>query len=304
MKMKSILGLSLCLFSVFLLGACSSDDAPVANVPQLSGNITFDRTRVGIGQSVTMSFALPASASGDVSKAEYSFNLGGIVDLPVEAENNVCSYTYAFSEAGTYTISFKVRYTFNYPDANGADYRDDVIKKELQVVACDVRNSFWGDTLEETQRNCGGVLQQQEKDANLYLAVLSSEFGSSLTGGKETVAGYTFKSDKLSKVEEVNLFSTDVPFTTMRMYYRDIKKVYGEASEINWSSNAEENNAYAQACLNGTDKAALDALNAFLTGGDGEWVSFNFEKGNTMMLVQCYKSSDKWVVKRTYMKAE
>ena len=58
--MKRIFGLSLCLFTVFLLGACSSDDTPVANVPQLSGNITFDRTRVGVGQPVKMSFALPA----------------------------------------------------------------------------------------------------------------------------------------------------------------------------------------------------------------------------------------------------
>ena len=100
--MKRIFRLSLCLLTVFLLGACSSDDTPVANVPQLSGNITFDRTRVGVGQPVKMSFALPASVSPDVLKAEYSFNLGGIADLPVEAENNVCTYTYAFREAGTY----------------------------------------------------------------------------------------------------------------------------------------------------------------------------------------------------------
>ena len=46
--MKRIFRLSLCLLTVFLLGACSSDDTPVANVPQLSGNITFDRTRVGV----------------------------------------------------------------------------------------------------------------------------------------------------------------------------------------------------------------------------------------------------------------
>lgn len=65
--MKRIFGLSLCLLTVFLLGACSSDDTPVANVPQLSGNITFDRTRVGVGQPVKMSFALPCvSQSGRV----------------------------------------------------------------------------------------------------------------------------------------------------------------------------------------------------------------------------------------------
>lgn len=302
--MKRIFGLSLCLLTVFLLGACSSDDTPVANVPQLSGNITFDRTRVGVGQPVKMSFALPASVSSDVSETEYSFNLGGIADLPVEAENNVCSYTYAFSEAGTYTVSFKVRYQFNYPDAEGETRRDDVIKKELQVVACDVRNSFWGDNLEETQRNCGGVLEKQKGDAELYAAVLKSEFGSSLTGGKETTVGYTFKSDKLYKVQEVNLFEIQVPFTIMRQYYKDIKKVYGETLAINWSDDTEKNNGYAEACLNGSDKAALDALNAFLTETEGEWVSFNFEKGSTMMVVQCYKSDDKWVVKRTYMEAE
>ena len=130
------------------------------------------------------------------------------------------------------------------------------------------------------------------------------EFGSSLTGGKETTVGYTFKSDKLYKVQEVNLFETQVPFTIMRQYYKDIKKVYGETLEINWSDDTEKNNKYAEACLNGSDKAALDALNAFLTETEGEWVSFNFEKGSTMMVVQCYKSDGKWVVKRTYMEKE
>ena len=302
--MKRIFRLSLCLLTVFLLGACSSDDTPVANVPQLSGNITFDRTRVGVGQPVKMSFALPASVSPDVLKAEYSFNLGGIADLPVEAENNVCTYTYAFREAGTYTVSFKVRYLFNYPDAAGEIYRDDVIKKDLQVVVCDVRNSFWGDNLAETQRNCGSVLEKQEGNADLYAAVLSSEFGSSVEGGKETTVGYTFKNDKLYLVQEVNLFDTQVPFTLVFQYYRDIKKMYGEAVEINWSSDTEKNNGYFDAYVNGRDKTALEAMNVFLTTEKGGWVAFNFEKENTMMVVQCYKSNDKWVVKRAYREKE
>ena len=32
--------------------------------------------------------------------------------------------------------------------------------------------------------------------------------------------------------------------------------------------------------------------------------AFNFEKENTMMVVQCYKSNDKWVVKRAYREKE
>lgn len=304
MKMKGFLGLSLCLITMLLLGACSSDDAPVANVPQLSGNITFDRTRVGVGQPVTISFTLPSTPDSDIQKAEYAFNLGGIADLPVEAENGVCSYTYAFRGAGTYPVSFKVRYIFNYPDAMGEIYRDDVIKEDLQVVECDVRNSFWNDDLTETQRNCGGTLERQEGDADLYTAVLSSEFGSSVTGGEKTTAGYFFKDGKLNMVQEVNLFDTELPFTLVFQYYRDIKKVYGEALEVNWSADNETNNAYFNAYVNDRDKSALEAMNAFLVTGKGEWVAFNFEKGNTMMVVQCYQSNGKWVVRRTYKEKE
>lgn len=304
MKMKKVLEVSLCLFAMFVLGACSSDDAPVAKVPQLTGTLSFDRTRVGVGQPVKMSFSLPESFNSAVSKTEYSFNLGGAANLPVQAENNVCTFSYAFGEAGVYEISFIVRYTFSYPDEEGNIYRNDVITKELQVVACDVRNSFWGDNLEETQRNCGEVLEKLEGHENLYAAVLKSGFGASLTGGKETTVGYTFKNDKLSKVEEVNLFDTEVPFTVLRQYYKDIKNVYGETVEIGWSKDTEKNNAYAQACLNGSDKAALDALNAFLVNGNEEWASFLFKNDHTMMVVQCYKSNGKWVVKRTYKEAE
>ena len=298
MKMKRFLGLSLCLIAMFLVSACSSDDAPVANVPQLSGSISFDRTRVGVRQPVTISFTLPAALSPDVLSAEYYFNLGGIIDIPVEAENGVCSYTHAFREAGTYPVSFKARYIFNYPDATGEIYRDDVIKKDLQVVECDVRNSFWGDDLAETQRNCGGVLEKQDDRPGCYAAVLSSEFGDS-----ETVAGYFFEKDKLNKVQEVNLLDTEKPFTFVFQYYRDIKKVYGETLEVNWSKDNDANNANFNAYVNDHDKTALEAMNTFLTTTSG-WVAFNFEKGNTMMVLQCYKSGTNWVVKRTYMEKE
>lgn len=251
---------------------------------------------------MTISFTLPSTPGSDIQKAEYAFNLGGIADLPVEAENGVCSYTYAFRGAGTYPVSFKVRYIFNYPDAMGEIYRDDVIKEDLQVVECDVRNSFWNDDLTETQRNCGGTLERQEGDADLYAAVLSSEFGSSVTGGEKTTAGYFFKDGKLNMVQEVNLFDTELPFTLVFQYYRDIKKVYGEALEVNWSADNETNNAYFNAYVNDHDKSALEAMNAFLA--TGEWVAFNFEKGNTMMVVQCYQSNGKWVVKRTYKEKE
>lgn len=105
-------------------------------------------------------------------------------------------------------------------------------------------------------------------------------------------------------VQEVNLFDTQVPFTLVFQYYRDIKKMYGEAVEINWSSDTEKNNGYFDAYVNGRDKTALEAMNVFLTTEKGGWVAFNFEKENTMMVVQCYKSNDKWVVKRAYREKE
>ena len=105
-------------------------------------------------------------------------------------------------------------------------------------------------------------------------------------------------------VQEVNLFDTQMPFTLVFQYYRDIKKMYGEAVEINWSSDTEKNNGYFDAYVNGRDKTALEAMNVFLTTEKGGWVAFNFEKENTMMVVQCYKSNDKWVVKRAYREKE
>lgn len=296
--MKKKVFLVLILFVIVAFAGCSDDKDPVANVPQLSGDVQIDRNRVGVGQQITISFQLPASLSEDVSSAEYSYELNnsGFVTPITPNSNNICTGTYTPASAGDLIVTFQAKYIFKVPDANGETCRIDEISKTVKVEECDVRNSFWGDSVEETERNCGTTLTLNANNIASPV-LLSSTFGKNITvGGDGSKANviYEFSKDgKLTSVLETIHFQIESSVTSIARgyflnYYVQIKKAYGEETgERMWigEGDTDKYNAYLETYLSESDKQssaaqeALAALDDFLKK-DGA-VACSFQKGNT-----------------------
>lgn len=275
------------------LVACS-DDESVANVPQLTSEIQLDRERIGVNQEIKVTVQVPSTLSTDVASVEYAYLDATGLTYPVtpDAESR-CNITYTFSSAGEKTITFQATYVFNIPDANGEIYRIDKISKNVTAITCDVRNSFWGDSLEETIRNAGTNLTL---NGNYTEPVtLSSTFGSGITvggDGSKAVVSYKFDaSGKLSSVSETTTFSTSGSMTAyMISYYRQMVNAFGDdlINQRIWlSSESEKYDAYFTTYLD-TEKPSAEreeakaALDEFFRTQEGG-VGFSFEKGTTQL---------------------
>lgn len=314
MKKNAFFTFVLLVFVV--LAGCSDDEASVANVPQLSGNLQIDRDRIGAGQQIMISFQLPASLSGDVSSVEYYYELNnsGIVTPITPNSNNVCAATYTPTSVGSLVITFQAKYIFNMPDANGEVYRIDEISKTVNVEECDVRNSFWGDSVEETERNCGVSLTLNE--GNIAAPVLlSSTFGGiiAVEGSSKTNVIYEFNKNKeLTSVYELTSFQMESSVTSITRsyflnYYIQIKRAYGEETgKRMWlnGNDADKYNAYLETYLSASDKQsaaaqeALSALDDFFKKDGG--VACSFQKGNTKVGCTFYMLDGAFDINLTY----
>jgi len=253
----------LLLFSIFLCGiisfiSCSKEPAP-AKTPLLNDEIVLDRILFGIGQPIAVSVKVP-TPSNDVESVEYSFYIEGIgLSNIVTPEDEICSTTWTPTNEGSATIVFNARYTFVRPDENGEVFRSEEIKKTITAIPCDARNSFWGDNLEETRRNCKNELIQTSNPDQWY-TISDNPFSPNIDGTPYANVIYTFSNDyssnkdNLSLVEDVYMYdvaSTASPFLELFRYLNGIEKVYNYVPfDIVWNAKSDAIKNTAESCHN------------------------------------------------------
>jgi hypothetical protein len=198
MKTKKvfILYAAACLCVGSLFTACT-DNEPSA-VSGTLGEITADRTRFGLGQSITFTCAATWGENLVDNSGIYWTDPSGISTTPVMPDNGKqgdMTYTYVPTQLGTTTITCTSR--------NLGVNLDNTIVKEFKfnVVACDARTSFWGDSQATVKRD-EPRLQSSSGNPNLLVMEIDDEVASVSTSSKRVV-NYLFTGGKLSSVGEV-----------------------------------------------------------------------------------------------------
>ena len=227
----------------------SGPQSQPANTPDaLNSEIVIVGELVRVGRPVTLSIEVPTLGE-DVEKAEYFFYIKENVLAVKEVipERRICSVIWKAPEAKEYTLVFSVKYTFTKPDANGRFTRVDEVEKTVTVTPYDVRESYWGETLEEIQELYNNTLELSIEVENCWVAELTNSYGGEFIKNATTEASYVFTDNKLSFVIERNLYNYDEfnPFTYFINYCRLIEIDYGLIS-VEWSAVSEETRNAAQ----------------------------------------------------------
>lgn len=218
--MKSISRTALLFASALLaLAACSDiDKTQHGKAPENIGPITFDRTRIGAGQPVVATCPLPTGGE-NISTTEYLWQ--GVLGSSQEADGKS---TYAFTAPttpGEHSVTFAAKYSFLGPDLDGNIYKQIEATQSYTVVACDVNNSFWGDDLNETLRNCPSL--QKLADDDHYGAMLPDRFSTNNINPPKISTIYTFINNALEQVGEEEELQAESA-TTYCNYFFSIRK--------------------------------------------------------------------------------
>ena len=244
------------LICCLTFAAGCTEDGPQnkpANTPDaLNSEIVIAGNLIYVGRPVTVSIEVPA-LSEDVEKAEYSFYLKeDILNFKeVTPENGKCSANWTAPEAREYVLVFSVEYTFTKPDANGNFTRMDEVEKTVTVLPCNVRNSNWGDTLNDVKSYCGGELIAYDGIGDSWGAELANSYGNGFLNSAKTEVIYTFIDGRLSFASERNLYNYDEfnPFTLFINYCRLIEADY-QLLSIEWYPVSEAAKNAAQGHYN------------------------------------------------------
>lgn len=132
--------------SMLGLYSCSEEGTEIKSTPAQIGNIKLDRDKIGSFQPFTAYTKVNWGINVMNEKATWIYN-GTSYNAATDDEGTSVAQ-FMGMPAGTYDLTFKVEF-------NGYETKNDFTEKKttVNVVACDVRNSFWNEKKDESLRN-------------------------------------------------------------------------------------------------------------------------------------------------------
>ena len=272
------------LFTSSVLTSCSEDDCPQSFTAGSLGEISVNRTKIGAWQSFTLTS--PYTSGQDV---EYEWIQCGLYIL--EVENEAVSFTVRGLPAGDHTYTFSISST-------GKDGKVHTQEKSIVVTVnpTDIRNNYWGETIDETWDNLSSYNTIQRIGQEIFITEIecwgvgldySTEL-SAFSGGStvyyqnDRIVAYSFDSnDKLQRItyrSEVPNYSSDL-ISALNIRAGFYKQYNGYGAGYYYNYNYEENPTLT------TDEKEL--VNLFLEGKlerDQERLLSNAIKGKGLKL--------------------
>lgn len=192
--------------AVSVLAAC--DDGTVMPAAPELGEITVSQEKIGVGHQVVLTVEDKTQMSGSLYSIDPVWTVNGseIMDIYTDYEmiGGLGRYTcyYLASKAGKLEVALTVNMRFNNAPA-GEDEKSTSVTAELEVVPCDARNSFWGDSVAITLYREPG-LNEYETGNGVYVGIGNSSVTGVANYGIDKVnLTYTFEKGRLSRIEEL-----------------------------------------------------------------------------------------------------
>ena len=276
--------LPLCAMLV-LNSSCSGEDVKEIT-PEVGnfGEIKFDRTKFGYGQTITASCQLP-SVSSSIPDLIFTWYNNGSQGLS-EEKNGVSYYTFSAPSPETSTsdteCKIELKAATSFTDVKlPAD-----ATATITIQHTDAYLSFWGDNLETVEMD---VPDLEESDGKYiksfkdYIGINSDDYVSSF---------YSFDNNRLAKLEEIRsinepaVYNGDYQYTQklngilkkgIRYYNLSITESY-----IVLPDNTQENYDYES-----TDKAYLgEAAASLMDEGGLLYIKGNGKNTNLLIMVK------------------
>ena len=142
-----------CLLAIALLCGCNNEptDQQAGNL----GKMRFSHSRIGVGQAVTVMVKELEAPVGTVTGRSMTWILNGrkLVSDENRFDDGFYSRVVYPNQEGENTLTLDVDYIFKVQGADGLQIRKSSVTTAFEAQACDVRTSFWGDTIAEVTRN-------------------------------------------------------------------------------------------------------------------------------------------------------
>lgn len=194
--------------SAAVLSGCNK--GPAGPMPPELGEITVSQERIGVGHQVVLTVEDKVPMSGNLYSIDPVWTINGseIMDIYTSYEFNagMGRYTcyYLASNAGLVDVALNVEMRFNDAPV-GEDIMHVSVARQLEVVPCDARTSFWGDSLGITMyREPGLVKFGTGTSTETYIGEGNSSIAGISNYGISSVGlTYTFENGGLAGIEEV-----------------------------------------------------------------------------------------------------
>lgn len=191
-----------------------------AKLPEL-GEITCSQETIGVGQLVSFSVEEIQAASGSVFSKQEIWRIDGnqvLEDNMTVADGKHTCYFVPRSD-GTITVEFEMYYLFS--DSPGGQLK--TVSKEFDVVSCDARNSFWGESMNVSLERESGLSTVGEDNVLFGTGLSSLEIYQSTVSS--VYLRYSYQDGNLVKIEE---FFNQSPSASGGNPYKAVSKKYAQ----------------------------------------------------------------------------
>lgn len=161
---KAVPVIAALLFAVY---GCDDGTVP-PSAPEL-GEIAVSQEKIGVGHQIVMTVEDKTPMSGSLYSIDPVWTINGneILDIYTvyDMVNGIGHYTcyYVPMNTGVMEVALNVRLRFNGAPV-GEDELTATASAQFNVVRCDARNSFWGDSVDITMYREPGLVKRGSKD--------------------------------------------------------------------------------------------------------------------------------------------
>lgn len=200
---KELLWISCAVMAMSVLSGC--DKGPSGPYPPELGEVTASQERIGVGHQIVLTVEDKKSMSGSLYSINPVWTINGneILDLYTDYDyvDGKGKYTcyYVPMNVGTMEVALNVELRFNDAPA-GKEIQNVSVSGTFDVVRCDARSSFWGDSVEITMYREPGLVRRGS--SNEYIGEGTSSILGIATMVPSVDLTYVFENGGLVKITE------------------------------------------------------------------------------------------------------
>ena len=250
--------------AVSVLAAC--DDGTITPVAPELGEIAVSQDKIGVGHQIVLTVQDKTPVVGNLYSIDPVWTVNGseIMDIYTSYEyvGGIGRYTcyYVPMNTGVLDVSLSVDMRFNDAPV-GEEEKSVSVSRQLEVVECDARSSFWGDSAAITMYREPGLVKRGSSD--VYIGEGSSSISGITNYNINSVdLTYTFENGGLTEISELFRLSSS---TGGYSYVMDVFDFAVRTLETKYAGGSYEGRNVVP--LDASQSACIAAAGKYAGGG-------------------------------------